>query len=95
MSTETITDFSDKEWADLKSASKQQHGTVFEGDNSGTATTNTPGLGKTVVGYQYDPSKKSATFTVKEAPAGVPDEVIWFALGASVAHVSGAPARSA
>lgn len=94
MSSHTVTDLSAKEWADLKSTTKSQHNTAFDGDNSGTATTDTPGLGKTVVGYEYDPDKETAVFTVQESPSGVPDEVVWFALGATVAHVSGAEARS-
>lgn len=94
MSTNTITDLSAEEWAALKSVSTEQHNTVYDGDNSGTATTDTPGLGKTVVSYEYNPSSETADFTIQEKPAAVPDEVIWFALGASVAHVSGAAAKS-
>ncbi|MEN3746561.1 hypothetical protein TPR58_05235 [Sphingomonas sp. HF-S3] len=94
MSSNTISDLSAADWAALKSASTEQHKTVYDGENSGTATTDTPGLGKTVIGYEYNPGGETATFTVKEKPSGVPDEVIWFALGATVAHVSGAPAKS-
>ena len=94
MSTNTITDLSAKEWAALKSISHLQHNTIYDGDNSGTATTDTPGLGKTVVNYDYDPANETAVFTINEKPAAVPEEVIWFALGATVAHVSGAPAKS-
>ncbi|GAA0733668.1 hypothetical protein CA233_15510 [Sphingomonas sp. ABOLD] len=94
MSTNTVTDLSAEEWAGLKAISKTQHNTVYDGENSGTATTDTPGLGKTVVGYSYDPGKKTAEFTIKEKPESVPAEVIWFALGATVAHVSGAAART-
>jgi len=94
MSKNTITDISANEWAALKSLSHLQHATVYSGENVGTATTQTPGLGKTVVAYDYDPAKKTAVFTINEKPAAVPAEVIWFALGATIAHVSGAPARS-
>lgn len=94
MSRNTITDISANEWAALKSISQMQHGTIYSGDNAGTATTQTPNLGKTVVAYEYDPSKQTAVFTINEKPAAVPDEVIWFALGATIAQVSGAPAKS-
>lgn len=94
MSQTTITDISEKEWEALKTTSHIQHGTVYSGDNSGTATTETPGLGRTVVGYQYDSSNERAVFTIQEKPDAVPDEVIWFALGASIAHASGAAPRS-
>ena len=94
MSSTTITDLSEKEWEALKSTSHVQHGTVYSGDNSGTATTNTPGLGRTVVSYNYDSASESAKFTINEKPDAVPDEVIWFALGASIAHASGAPATT-
>lgn len=93
MSTETF-DISTKEWAALKASSQKQHGTVYSGDNSGTATTDTPGVGKTVVAYEYDPSAQSAKFTIKEKPSAVPAEVVWFALGASIANAGGAAEKS-
>jgi len=93
MSTETF-DMSTKEWAALKEASKKQHGTVYNGDNSGTATTDTPGVGKTVVAYEYDPSAQTCKFTIKEKPYAVPPEVIWFALGGQIAQAAGAPEKS-
>jgi hypothetical protein len=92
--TNTITDLSPNEWAALKEVSNKQHGTVYSGDNAGTATTDTPGLGKTVVAYKYDAAKKTAEFTINEKPAAVPPEVIWFGLGGTIAHVSGAAAKS-
>lgn len=94
MNETTIPDISEGEWAALKALSQAQHNTVFDGENSGTATTDTPGLGHTAVAYNYDPATKQATFRIKESPNAVPNEVIWFALGATIAHVSGAPARS-
>ena len=94
MSTNTVTDLSTVEWQALKSVSHSQHGTVYSGDNKGTASTDTPGLGKTVVSYDYNPDTETAVFTVKEKPDSVPAEVIWFALGGTIAHVSGAGASS-
>lgn len=94
MSQNKVTDLSASEWSALKSISQNQHGTVYSGENKGTASTDTPGLGKTVVSYEYDPASETAVFTVKEKPASVPNEVIWFALGGTIAHASGAAASS-
>ena len=94
MSKTTVTDISPKEWSALKTISHLQHRTIFDGKDSGTATTDTPGLGKTVVRYEYDPAREQAEFTITARPDHVPEEVIWFALGATVAHVTGAPHRT-
>jgi hypothetical protein len=96
MSTNTnkITDMSPNEWAALKSVSSMQHGTVYSGDHAGTATTQTPGVGKTVVAYKYDAAKQTAEFTINEKPAAVPAEVIWFGLGGTVAYVSGTASKT-
>jgi len=94
MDENTVTDISSNDWAALKAMSQTQHGTVYSGDTSGTATTITPGLGKTAVSYDYNPSTQTAVFKIVEKPDAVPAEVIWFALGATVAHVSGAAPKS-
>jgi hypothetical protein len=94
MSENKITQVSPNDWAALKAISNAQHGTVYSGDTKGTATTDTPGLGKTVVSYDYNPATETAVFKIVEKPASVPPEVIWFALGGTIAHVSGAAPRS-
>ena len=94
MSDDTITGLAQHEWSAFKVMGRAQHGTDFSGENEGTATTDTPGVGKTVMTYSYDAAAETAVFKIVEKPEHVPEEVIWFALGASVAHVSGAPAKS-
>lgn len=95
MNQNTVTDLCTTTWAALKSTSSLHHGTVYSGEHSGTATTDTPGLGKTVVSYEYDANAESVSFTIVEKPNSVPAEVVWFALGGQVAHASGASPKSA
>lgn len=60
----------------VKQTSAKQHGTVYTGDDQGTATTNSP-VGQVVLGYAFNSSQSTITYTIQKKPGIVSDSEIW------------------
>ena len=75
-SSKTFADITPSLWDCIKKTSQEQHGTVYSGENQGTATTNTL-VGKVVLEYDFEASKDTLRYKIKQKPFLVSSDQIW------------------
>jgi hypothetical protein len=69
----------------IKTSSEKEHGTAYDpsSGNKGTATTETI-VGKVVLGFDFDPSSSSITYSITSKPFIVSDSQIFDGIASSI-----------
>lgn len=79
----------DSIWECVKSTSERENGTVYAppGQNQGTSTTETV-VGEVILGFNFDESLKTVTYTIQKKPFIVSDDQIWNGIQETIDHCS-------